>query len=159
MRGRKPKATIIKLIQGNRGKRPIRKNTIDPAPVMADPPAFLCQEVADEWRRVVKALFALLIISELDMAALAGYCQAWATFVRANAAIIEQAKADPIFCGLVIETKSHNLIPNPLVGIRNKAAADVIKYAAEFGMTPASRTRITANVETNSEEPGEKYFS
>jgi P27 family predicted phage terminase small subunit len=44
--------------------------------------------------------------------------------------------------GLVVKTKSGNIIQNPLVGVANKAMADVVRYAAEFGMTPSARSRI-----------------
>jgi phage terminase small subunit len=32
---------------------------------------------------------------------------------------------------------------NPLVKMARNAAADMLRYAAEFGMTPAARTRIS----------------
>ena len=33
---------------------------------------------------------------------------------------------------------------NPLVSIARKHAADVIRYASEFGLTPVARTRLAA---------------
>ncbi len=45
--------------------------------------------------------------------------------------------------GLIVMTKSGNLIQNPLVGTANKAMADMVRYAAEFGMTPSARTRVS----------------
>ena len=48
-------------------------------------------------------------------------------------------------------TETHNgtLIQNPLVGVANKAFDQVNKLAAEFGLTPSSRTGI--DVEKQSE--------
>jgi P27 family predicted phage terminase small subunit len=44
--------------------------------------------------------------------------------------------------GLMIKTSNGNAIQNPLVGTANKAASDVVRYAAEFGMTPSARVRL-----------------
>jgi P27 family predicted phage terminase small subunit len=52
------------------------------------------------------------------------------------------AKKDPNFQGLLIRTKQGNWIQHPLVGMARRAAADMALFAAEFGMTPSSRTRV-----------------
>jgi phage terminase small subunit len=41
-------------------------------------------------------------------------------------------------------TTNGNAIQNPLIGTANKAASDMVRYAAEFGMTPSARARISA---------------
>jgi phage terminase small subunit len=43
----------------------------------------------------------------------------------------------------MIKTKSGNVIQNPLVGTANKAMSDMARYAAELGMTPTARARVT----------------
>ena len=53
--------------------------------------------------------------------------------------------------GLIIRTQGGNAIQNPLVGTANKAMADMMRYAAEFGMTPSARTRIWAEGEGSPE--------
>jgi phage terminase small subunit len=35
---------------------------------------------------------------------------------------------------------------NPMVSIARKAAADMVRYAGEFGLSPAARARISAGV-------------
>ena len=42
----------------------------------------------------------------------------------------------------MIKTNNDNAIQNPLAGTAHKAASDMVRYAAEFGMTPSSRSRI-----------------
>ncbi|PIP18788.1 MAG: hypothetical protein COX41_06375 [Candidatus Omnitrophica bacterium CG23_combo_of_CG06-09_8_20_14_all_41_10] len=37
---------------------------------------------------------------------------------------------------------SGNWIQQPLIGIANKAAADMMRYASEFGMTPVARAKL-----------------
>lgn len=44
----------------------------------------------------------------------------------------------------MIKTFNGNAIQNSLVRTANKAMADLVRYAAEFGMTLSARSRITA---------------
>ena len=75
------------------------------------------------------------------------YCSTYATELLA-----EVAAADPENHGLLIERDS-GLIANPLIGVARRAAETMLRIAAEFGMTPAARTRIT----TNPDEPKGKF--
>ena len=52
------------------------------------------------------------------------------------------ADKDQLTGSLMIKTSNGNAIQNPLVGAANKAAADMMRYVAEFGMMPSARTRI-----------------
>jgi P27 family predicted phage terminase small subunit len=56
-------------------------------------------------------------------------------------------------------TTKGNLIQNPLVGIANKAMADMVRYAAEFGMTPSARTRLGTPAAVRPRDPAEDYFT
>ena len=55
-RGRPPKPTALKILEGNRGKRAL--NTDEPKPKSGAPkcPSFLSPEAKKEWRRIVRAL-------------------------------------------------------------------------------------------------------
>jgi P27 family predicted phage terminase small subunit len=53
---------------------------------------------------------------------------------------------DPVMNGMIIKSKYGDAIVNPLVSIVRKHAADVVRYAAEFGLTPAARSRISAGI-------------
>lgn len=46
---------------------------------------------------------------------------------------------------LVLPGSRDTLLRVVCLGVANKAMADYMRYAAEFGMTPSSRTRITAS--------------
>jgi P27 family predicted phage terminase small subunit len=61
----------------------------------------------------------------------------------AETALARMAGRDAVSDGLIVKTKSGNLIQNPLVGAANKAMADMVRYAAEFGLTPSARTRVS----------------
>ena len=158
MRGRKPLPKHLRLVQGNRGKRPI-KPEVDVAPSLPEPLPFLCQDAKAEWARVAPMLYALRLLSELDLAALAAYCQAYATWKQAHEALGEMAKHDPVSKGLMIKSKKGNLIQNPLLGIANTAAGNMVKYASDFGLTPSSRARIAAGPAEGGKNIADKYFS
>jgi P27 family predicted phage terminase small subunit len=100
-------------------------------------------------------LTALGILSGLDRAALAAYCQAYGRWAQAERALAKMSnQAD----GLIIKTVSGNMIQNPLVGVANKAMSDMMRYASEFGMTPSARSRISAS-EGEEFDPSDEFLN
>jgi P27 family predicted phage terminase small subunit len=160
MRGRKPRPTHVKLVTGNPGKRPLNRAEPRPAGGLPQPPAELTDDAKTEWRRVARALHQAGLLATLDRAALAAYCQAYARWRAAEKALADMAARDPLTSGLLIKTSNGNAIQNPLVGIANKAAAAMVRYAAEFGMTPSARSRIAAAPSdgAGAGDPARNYF-
>lgn len=170
--GRKPKPTKLKLVENNPGKRASRKREArPPLDTTLAPPPFLGDDAKVEWGRVVDDLQRCGLLARIDRAALAGYCEAygtWAQCDRALAAFVQaeqariydlmrplapEAKAARLMleaqlsaAGLLATTTNGNVIQNTLIGTRNKAMELVLKFAAEFGMTPSARTRIDVNI-------------
>ena len=144
MRGRKPKPTHLKLIEGNPGKRKMNPAEVMPLPELHAPPPFLPQDGQDEWKRVASELYNLGLLTVVDRTALAAYCHSYAIWKQATDAINQMAARDQLTRGLMIKTTNGNAIQNPLIGTANKAASDMVRYAAEFGMTPSARARISA---------------
>lgn len=157
MRGRKSKPSHLKVVTGT--ERPGRRNEAEPKPDLSvpAPPPHLSDEAKVEWGRVCDDLYRLGILTDLDRAALAAYCQAYGRWVHAERALAKMAEGSATG-GMIIKTKSGNAIQNPLVGAANKAMSDMMRYAAEFGMTPSARSRIKANGEKD-EDPAEAYFA
>ena len=145
IRGAKPTPTSLKLITGNPGHRAI--NRFEPRPCMAMPvaPAHLNSGAKAEWSRVCDDLARLGLLTGLDRAALAAYCQAYGRWEQAEAALTRMAERDLTTHALMIRTSNGNAVQNPLVGTANKAMADMMRYATEFGMTPSARSRIAAD--------------
>lgn len=160
IKGRKPKPSSLRLVEGNRGKRPLNKNEAKPEIKRIDPPGFLHEYAKEEWRRVSDLLYNLGLMSEIDRGALAICCQAYARWRQAEEALAEQAKEDLVNHSLTIQTINKNNISNPLVGIANKAMADYGKYCTEFGMTPSARSRIDTEIagRAQAQDPAEQYF-
>ena len=80
--GRKPRPTHLKILEGNPGKRSLTKNEPKPRPVNPTQPDWLLREAKAEWRRVVPELERMGLLTTVDRAALATYCQAWARLPR-----------------------------------------------------------------------------
>lgn len=157
-RGRKPKPTQLKVVQGT--ARADRLNASEPMPDAARPapPPHLSEEARREWDRVVDELFRLGVMTELDRASLAAYCQAYGRWVQAEESLAKFAARDPATKGLMIKTQAGNAIQNPLVGSANKAMSDMVRFASEFGLTPAGRARVHGD-NGKANNPTERFFT
>jgi P27 family predicted phage terminase small subunit len=135
MRGRRPKPTRLKVLTGNPGKRPL--NADEPRPEIATPecPAALGPVAQREWHRLVGELATLRLLTNLDRAALAAYCGAYALWAEATEAIQKY--------GTMVKSPSGYPIQSPYVAIANRQAEIMMRIASEFGFTPASRSRIS----------------
>jgi P27 family predicted phage terminase small subunit len=149
--GPKPKPTHLKLITGNPGRRPLNHAEPKPKPSLPKPPPELSADALREWKRVAPRLFAAGILTVIDRAALAAYCQAHGRWLQAERALAIMAGRDSVTSGLLIKTTNGNAIQNPLAGTANKAMSDMVRYAAELGMTPSARSRVRANHDQNDE--------
>lgn len=136
MRGRKPKPTKLKLIEGNPGRRPLNQDEPKPAleALCPDPPEHLGEVAQQEWRRVSEELHRLGLLTRVDSTALAAYCQSYERWVQAERAIAK--------VGLLTKTTGGNAVQNPLIGIANRSMELMYRFLVEFGMTPSSRSRI-----------------
>ncbi len=135
-RGRKPTPTAIKELEGNPGKRPLNEN--EPRPVRKAPscPKWLEPEAKKEWRRLAKEMEAIGILTDVDMAAFAGYCQAYARWKQAEERITDR--------GLVMRTPSGYAQQVPYISIAQQYLRLMNQFAEQFGLTPAARSRIIA---------------
>ena len=135
MRGRKPKPTRLKVLTGNPGKRPLNPDEPMPEPAIPDCPPELSPAGQREWSRLVAELAPLRILTGLDRAALAAYCGAYALWAEATEALQKY--------GAMVKSPTGFPIQSPYLAIANRQAEIMIRIAAEFGFTPASRGRIS----------------
>jgi P27 family predicted phage terminase small subunit len=150
-----PTPTQLKILRGNPGKQALNK--LEPEPELLaelpEPPDFFNQPAIDEWWRIVEELHRLKMLTTFDVTALAAYCQSWGRWVEAERkiAVMRKVNADS---ALLVKGSMSNVVPNPLIKIARLAAQDMVRYAAEFGFTPAARSRI---VLTGGKEPPSKF--
>ena len=135
-RGRKPTPTAIKELEGNPGKRPLNENEPKPERKAPTCPKWLEPEAKKEWRRLAKQMEQLGILTEIDMAAFAGYCTAYARWKEAEEFISQH--------GTIVKTPSGYYQQLPQVSIAQTYLKIMNRFAEQFGMTPASRSRIVA---------------
>jgi P27 family predicted phage terminase small subunit len=144
MRGRRPIPTYLKVLRGNPGNQRLPENEPQPEPLPGAPeaPAFLTGYACDEWYRIAEQLCRLTLLTTVDINPLAAYCVAYARWRTAEEALAEMAKRDPMLNGLLVKTRNGAPMQNPLVATAAQAARDMIRFAGEFGLTPAARSRI-----------------
>jgi P27 family predicted phage terminase small subunit len=122
--------------RGNPGKRPLNQWEPQPLPVSPTCPAHLDADAKKEWRRLVKILMRMRVLTEADGMALASLCQTWSTMTKAQQKLNET--------GMLLKTPSGYVQQSPLISIVNSCTETVTRLSREFGLTPASRTRIHA---------------
>ena len=116
MAGRKPKPTAVKKLEGNPGKRKLNTKELVPAKGMPACPDWLMPEAKKKWERLAKLMNQMGVLTEVDMAAFAAYCQSYARWREAQEHITSG--------GSTFETDKG------------------YQAASEFGLTPSSRSRI-----------------
>lgn len=150
--------TKIKRLHGDIHKE--RWNKKEPIPESAIPscPDKLDGAAKYEWKRITKELFQLGILSRIDRADLAAYCSSYARWMECEDKIKELKTKNPDSLGVLYKTTNGNLIISPLLSVLKGEREACHKFLVEFGMTPASRTRI--NVEKkNDEDEFEKFLN
>lgn len=149
MRGRKPKPTALRMLQGNPGKRPLNGDE----PVMPSDeiesevlPPELEDDVraCQEWRRLAPMLRASRTVTDADLASLIALCQQWSRYLEANRSVSKT--------GMVVRSQSGYPMPNPYIAIANKALGNCVKLWSELGLTPSARSRVSAVVDAQHDE-------
>jgi len=133
-RGPIAKSNAQRRLEGNPSRRPMKEDSLQPAPGIPYCPDWLSPEAKEEWARVAPELGRLGLLTQLDMALLAGYCTSCALWRYAQEVLNTQ--------GTTYVTVRGRLEVRPEVAIAKMAAEQMSSLAAEFGLTPASRARL-----------------
>ena len=159
--GRKPIPSSLKLLNGNPGKRPLPANEPKPPPLAPKCPAWLHKDAKKEWKRIAPQLERLGLLSELDMTALAGYCQSYARYKEAEEFITQHGTTYEIHersrDGTLRQDEKGEPVLRcmqqwPQVSIANKALIQIRAFCAEFGFTPSARARMSVPGADDSED-------
>ncbi len=141
MRGRKPKPSNLRVLQGMRGHRPL--NTSEPRPEPQTPPCppGLSPAAQEEWKYITAELEPLGVLAKIDKAAVAGYAQSYADwiecldFLRTNGNVIVLRND---------KGEVKQIIAAPQARLALLYLEKVRQFAAELGLSPSARTRIHA---------------
>jgi P27 family predicted phage terminase small subunit len=146
MPGPPPKPTKLKVLTGNPGRRPLNSSEPEPDPGIPAMAAGLTDAAQAEWNRIAPILLKLGVLTIVDGSELAAYCQSYARWLQAEACLDEH--------GLLVEEPvtnragdvvGHRLKKNPAATIASDMKKAVRAFASDFGLSPASRTRVHGN--------------
>ena len=135
-RGPRPKPTAVRRMQGNPGKRAYNHDEPIPPEEMPDCPRHLGETARAEWDRLAAVLFRMGVLTTVDRAALAAYCQCYGRWAEAE----EKLQTTP----MLLKTSTGYVQQSPWLSIANKQLELMGRYMAELGLTPASRSRVAA---------------
>lgn len=145
MPGPKPKPTVLKKLHGTyRADRCVDNEATFPTPIrMPSPPEGLNEDGAKLWRSLGKLLLDAGLYTSGDQIALELLCLAYGRMKEANRRIEEE--------GMVLRSVTGGFYQNPFLSIVTRSMDQVVKLLAEFGLTPAERTRVLSAVKSDRE--------
>src|SRR6266702_4168364 len=110
----RPKPTALKVVSGTLRKS--RRNKQEPKPEQAipSPPVCLKGEALSEWKRLSPQLYDIGILTDIDRATLALYCQIWGRWMKAEKHIADE--------GEIITTPNGCQQASPWVAISRQSA-------------------------------------
>ena len=134
-RGRPPKPTALKVIQGNPGKRALNKNapTPDALAKVPAPPDWLGPVAASIWRQVAPWLVQSKILTDTDLHNLELFAMAYQRW--------REAEDDVTRNGIVVQGAKQK-IKNPACTVLNETARRISTFGAALGLDPAARARL-----------------
>jgi P27 family predicted phage terminase small subunit len=98
-----------------------------------------------EWKRLDTQLVTLGMMSDLDRAVLAAYCQTYGRWVEAERRLAETPALIKLQTGYVQQ--------NPWLAVSNKQLELMAKLMSEIGLTPVSRSRVNTKPATSYPKP------
>lgn len=139
---RGPAPTPTKILE-LRGSRRAGRNTNEPKPDKGRPrcPVWLKGNAKTEWKKLVEMTDRMGILTKVDGNALARYCRLWQRWRRAEDFIEEHGDQYPVKDGKG-NTVGFRIFPS--AKIASILCVELRRLECEFGLTPASRTRISS---------------
>ena len=136
---RGPIATPTRILELN-GSWRAKKRRGEPRPKVKAPscPSWLGVSGKRLWRELTPRLLKIGLVSELDRTLLAALCHSYEMFRQARTTVLAE--------GLTTTTDKGNIVQHPAVGAMNTAWGQMVKAAAEFGLSPASRARFDVDI-------------
>lgn len=145
-RGPPVKPTATKKREGTyRADRAPKREPKAPKGSPTIPPTIARDKIAREcWRRLVPVLLRMRVLTRADSVTLEGLCRSYSTAVRADDELLEK--------GMFIDTE-YGRRASPAVSVGRHAWAEVRRFALEFGLSPAARTRVEAEADDSADTP------
>ena len=125
---------VIEIQQRQREEELIKTETNE----IIEPPVWLTSDIArEEWERVIPQLLEINVVGNLDLANVAGYCNAYAGYRRAT----EELDKMPL---VYVDKADGKTKSNPYVDIQAKYAQEMRRFGDLCGMSVSSRLKAAA---------------
>lgn len=134
VKGRKALPTAVKEARGNPGRRPLNDKEPKGEPLSDRVPPNLSPLAAYFWRKYVTQLIRMGVPTGVDVPALILMAEHWAMAKQALLLINTE--------GLVTQDEKGLPRKHPLLQVWRDNSAAYRGYAAEFGMTASSRSKV-----------------
>lgn len=144
MMGRPPKPTAVRAAEGNPGKRKLNTPELRQNVEAPEMPRELTPRAKKEWAKFVRLFEDRGIIRPEDGPNLANLCEAISTLAEARKAM----KKLPKDARLLLRA-GNGFQANPLLYIIRDQVQVINRIGAEFGFSPAARTRLVYDDEVD----------
>jgi phage terminase small subunit len=128
--GRPPKPTVLKLLAGNPGKRPINAREPNAGDIDTKVPPELSDAAKAHWQRLAPMLAKSGVLKQSDRDLLLCYCESYTTW-------LDSVRAGKLNVSLLSQLR---------------------QMLGEMGMTPAARTRIIIDKPKEKEDGKARFF-
>jgi len=151
-RGPAAKPTELKVLEGNRGNRPLNLDQIFRPEVGAPPlPRDLSREGKKAWKRLTPELVRYNLLSKVDSDALEDLCETIGLIkvlrrsINASQELLRSEDKDPA-AAITMKTPNGMAVQTPVYQALNREREKLRSWLAEFGLTPAQRARVTTAI-------------
>lgn len=152
MRGAKPTPTVLKVLRGNPGRRPLNSREPQPGALSPVTPRELTDaDARREWRRTIVPAIAIGQVTAADRVVAIAHCELWATW---RSQLIAAAKDGHV---VGVGKRSHPM-PNTARVMANKTLQLLVKIDAELGLSPTSRSRVHVSTPTTEVNPLDRFL-
>ena len=150
MKGRKPKAREIQILEGRDKKNPSRFANDVPQTIEHEPqmPEHFDDQATAAWNTLREILTASKMWSATYQVTLVLYCETYSNYRRA----VELVRISGQALRTQAEDGSIELKRNPYSVELHRYKDELIKLSSEFGLTPSSRSRISLERSTEGDD-------
>ncbi len=138
-RGRKPKPTTLRVLQGNPGKRALNHEEPDFGVGAPPKPSYFDKYASEEWDVLTGILVPARVLTKGEIGVLVVACDAYAQFRHCQKFLKDQGS-------LSYDASSaqggRNYKPYPEVAQLNQARRQYLSALSELGLTPSARTKV-----------------
>lgn len=157
--GRRPKPTLVKIANGNPGKRALPKN--EPCPSTDIPktaPKSWSANARAEYARIKKALDDLGAATGPDLEGIRFYCEAAADHAAACEALDQADKSGGRFYVVMTKDGGEMWRSHPALAAKADAEKRCKSWLVEHGLTPSARTRVAVTKKDEPDSVADKYI-